>query len=45
MGIHYEDNIAKAKAVAASVINGCEYALNDEENVIIVKNFQKAVLF
>lgn len=45
VGIHYEDNIAKAKAVAASVINGCEYALNDEENVVIVKNFQKAVLF
>ena len=42
VGIHYEDNIAKAKAVAASVINGCEYALNDEENVVIVKELSES---
>lgn len=42
VGIHYEDNIAKAKEIAANVINGCEYALNDEENVVIVKELSES---
>ena len=37
MGIHYEDSIEKAKEIAAEVMNRCGYALEEEENVVVVK--------
>lgn len=37
VGIHYDDDIVKAKTIALDVLNRCEYALNDEDNLVVVK--------
>ena len=37
VGIHYDDDIVKAKKIALDVLNRCEYALDDEDNLVVVK--------
>ncbi len=37
VGIHYEDDIKKAKEIATKVMNEYEYILKNEESVVIVK--------
>lgn len=42
VGIHYEDDIKKAKEIAAKVMNGCEYILADDENTVVVKELAES---
>lgn len=42
VGIHYEDDIKKAKEVAMNVMNCCEYILPDEENTVVVKELAES---
>jgi small conductance mechanosensitive channel len=42
IGIHYEDDIKKAKEILAGLIKRCEYALSDDENVVIVKELAES---
>lgn len=42
VGIHYDDDIAKAKDIAYDVMNNCQYILKDEENVVVVKQLAES---
>lgn len=42
VGIHYEDDIEKAKSIATKVMNSCEYILKDEENAVVVKELAES---
>lgn len=37
VGINYEDDVKKAKNVAEKVMEGCSYALKEENNVVVLK--------
>lgn len=38
VGIHYEDDVKEAKKIARAAMDGCKYALKDEDNVVVLKN-------
>lgn len=42
VGIHYEDDIKKAKEIAMDVMNRCEYRLPEEENIVVVKQLAES---
>ena len=42
VGIHYDDDIKKAKEIATNVMNGCEYILSDDENMVVVKELAES---
>ncbi len=37
VGIHYEDDLGKAKAIAETIVDQCEYRLKDQESQVVVK--------
>lgn len=37
VGIHYDDDIKKAKDIATKVMNSCPYILKEDDNVVVVK--------
>ncbi len=42
VGIHYDDDIKKAKDIAGKVLEKCEYALPNEENMVVVKQLAES---
>lgn len=38
VGIHYEDDMRKAKNIAQQVMNQCPYILNQQDNMVVVKS-------
>lgn len=38
VGIHYEDDMRKAKSIAEQVMNQCPYILNQQDNMVVVKS-------
>lgn len=42
IGIHYEDNIKKAKEIALEVMNNCQYILHEEDNAVVVKELAES---
>lgn len=42
IGIHYDDDIKKAKDIATNVMNNCKYILKDEDNVVVVEELAES---
>ncbi len=42
VGISYDDDIKKAKEIAANVMNSCKYILHKENNMVVVKELAES---